>query len=160
METDSYKKIKKLVEKKLNDEALNEINQLEDRVKIKPSYQGYYWLSHSYNCLDREKYARTILENIESASEFDKQLPNKELPHTILLLKAQAYFYLKQFDNAISVCDKILQKQENCDAYLIRAKSKDKIDNTDANIWTDIKRAADLGNNDAKVFLIRINNKK
>ena len=160
MERDNFEKIESLIKGRLFNEALIHLNNFNAQVIANPSYCGYYWLAKSFNCEDKKKHALKTLENVELAIiEFSKSFPTKEIPATVLLLKARALNHLKEFNLGIAICNNVIEKKSDGEAYFVRGALKFQLKDEEGG-FDDLKKAEGLGNKEASVFLHNRNNKK
>lgn len=160
MERDNFEIIERLIKNRLFNEAENNLNSFSNQVMESPSYAGYYWLAKSFHCVNKKKYALKTLENVDLAiTKLPSQSPIKELPATVLLLKARALSYLEKFDLGIDICNNVIDKKKDAEAYFVRGALKFKLKDEEGG-FEDLKNAEGLGNKEATIFLHNRNNKK
>jgi len=160
MERDNFVEIERLIKNRSLNEAVSSLKSFDTQVIVNPSYAGYYWLAQSFYCVDKKKYALKTLESVELAiSEFPKLFPTKELPSTVLLLKARAFNHLKKFDLGIAICNDVIEKKQDGEAYFVRGALKFQVKD-EIGGFEDLKKAEELGNKEASVFLHNRNNNK
>lgn len=144
-EREYCEKIERLVSNGNFKEAETLIRKITDLINEKPSYPGYYWRAQAYYFLDKNKYALTILKDLENSLMFIEYLPNKEMPIPALLLKVKACGLIKDYDGGIETCNEIIKRRAEGEAYYIRGGlTAIKYNNEDMGL-DDIKKAADLG---------------
>lgn len=149
MAIDNFNEINKLVKSRKIEDAQIMLNEFCEKVKAKPNYAGYFWLAKSLYLIDKKKYASKIVENIDLSSQYLPELPNPEFQFPSLLLKARAHSHLKEFELAMKICDDIIAKKENGEAYYIRGIMKYEINNESETAIDDIKKADRMGYQEA-----------